>query len=119
MRRFLMLSRLLPVAFASWLHAEGPDDQFVRIYNWIQQADALAESGRNDQAGQKYLQAQAELKTLQAAHPDWNASVVGFRLKYVAEKLATLTQKEKQPAQLTTERESELHSRTTGTSVLH
>ena len=118
MRRFLMLSRLLPWAFASWLHAEGPDDQFVRIYNWIQQADALAESGRNDQARQKYLQAQAELKTLQTTHPDWNDSVVGFRLKYVAEKLAPLTQKDKQPAQVTPEQKSELSSPTAESAVL-
>src|SRR5205823_1297542 len=118
MRRFLMLSRLLPLAFAPWLHAEGPDDQFVRIYNWIQQADALAESGRNDQARQKYLQAQAELKTLQTTHPDWNDSVVGFRLKYVAEKLAPLTQQDKQPAHLTPEQKSELSSPTAESAVL-
>jgi len=113
-----MLSRLLPLAFAPWLHAEGPDDQFVRIYNWIQQADALAESGRNDQARQKYLQAQAELKTLQTTHPDWNDSVVGFRLKYVAEKLAPLTQQDKQPAHLTLEQKSELSSPTAESAVL-
>ena len=113
-----MLGRLLPLAFAAWLHAEGPDDQFVRIYNWIQQADALAESGRNDQARQKYLQAQAELKTLQTTHPDWNDSVVGFRLKYVAEKLAPLTQQDKQPAHLTPEQKSELSSPTAESAVL-
>ena len=92
MTRFLTLGVLSLLAFVPSVRGEGPEDRFVRIYNLIQQADALTESGRDDKARQQYLEAQAELKALRKEHPDWNESVVGFRLKYVAEKLEQATQ---------------------------
>ena len=90
MKRFRFIPGLL-LLFGGLLQAEGPSDQFIRIYNLIQQADSLNDSGRSDQARLKYLDAQTELKALRKAHPDWNETVVGFRLKYVAEKLEPLS----------------------------
>jgi tetratricopeptide (TPR) repeat protein len=75
------------LAAAVALHAVEPNDRFVRIYTLIQQADALSESGHNDPARQKYLEAQGELESLRKENPGWNESVVEFRLKYVTEKL--------------------------------
>src|SRR5256885_7565544 len=98
MTRFLTLGVLSLLAFVPSVRGEGPEDRFVRIYNLIQQADALTESGRHDKARQQYLEAQAELKALRKEHPDWNESVVGFRLKYVAEKLEQATQNDTPPA---------------------
>ena len=83
----LVLLSVFMLFLAPLLRADEPNDQFVRIYNLIQEADALNENGRSDQANQKYLEAELELKTLRKSHPDWNESVVGFRLKYIADKL--------------------------------
>ena len=83
----LLLLSVFMLFLAPLLRADEPNDQFVRIYNLIQEADALNENGRSDQANQKYLEAELELKTLRKSHPDWNESVVGFRLKYIADKL--------------------------------
>jgi len=69
--------------------AQNPDDQYVGIYATIQQGDALHDSGQVSAAIGRYLDAQAALKKLQTAYPDWNPKVVNFRLNYLAAKLAT------------------------------
>src|SRR5262249_36867741 len=73
--------------------AEGPDDQYVRIYYLIQEADSWNEKGDLRQAIAKYMEAQSALKTLQVLNPDWNERVVNYRLDYIARKLDPLTQK--------------------------
>src|SRR6266705_2265724 len=78
-----------------FLRAEGPDDQYVRIYNLIQQADGLEEGGRSELARQKYSEAQTELDRVQKAYPGWNEQVVQFRLNYVTEKLGPAKTAEK------------------------
>src|ERR687888_2746514 len=86
----------LPILAVSWLallcgstflRAEGPEDEYVRIYHLIQQADALAETGRNELAKQKYSEAHDKLGRVQIAYPGWNEQVIQFRLNYVMEKL--------------------------------
>lgn len=67
--------------------AAGPDDQYVQLYDLIQQGDQLLSGGQAPLAREKYLEAQAGLKKLQAGHPNWNQNVVQFRLNYLAEKL--------------------------------
>ena len=103
----LLLVTGLTLLLPALLQAEDLNDRFVRIYNLIQQADALNESGRDDQARQKYVEAQVELKTLRKTHPDWNESVVGFRLEYVAEKLKTFAPGAQRPAQTPPSKEPE------------
>src|SRR5687768_14133557 len=78
-----------------FLQAEGPDDEYVRIYSLIQQADALAESGRSELARQKYSEAHSELDRVQRTNPGWNQLVVQFRLDYVREKLGLAKTAEK------------------------
>jgi tetratricopeptide (TPR) repeat protein len=91
MTRFLGATGLVLLALSGpLLHANDAADQFVRIYNLIQQADSLAESGRGDLARQKYLEAQSGLKSLRKEHAGWNDSVVDFRLQDVAGKLESL-----------------------------
>ena len=85
------LLRVLLVAGLTWsvrTHADSPDAQYVRIYNLIQQADTLDQGGQPKTALEKYLEAQGELKRLQAANPGWNEKVIKFRLNYVSTKLA-------------------------------
>ncbi len=84
---FLAASLLALLCGSAVSRADGPDDEYVRIYNLIQQADALAEDGRGELARQKYAEAQTELDRVQKAYPGWNAQVVQFRLNYVTEKL--------------------------------
>ena len=67
---------------------EGPDDQYVRIYNLIQEADKLNSGGQPSEALPKYLEAQTALQRFQKGYPDWNPKVISFRLNYVAAKIA-------------------------------
>ncbi|MEY2429686.1 MAG: hypothetical protein QOJ40_2571 [Verrucomicrobiota bacterium] len=71
--------------------AQGPDDQYVRIYNLIQEGDSLAKSSQPSQALAKYLEAQTSLQRFQKGYPDWNSKVVSFRLNYLAERIAGTT----------------------------
>jgi Tfp pilus assembly protein PilF len=71
--------------------ADGPDDQYIRIYTLIQEADRLADSGQPSEALPKYLEAQTALQRFQAGYPDWNVQVVKFRLSYVAGKIAAVS----------------------------
>ncbi|HXC98573.1 MAG TPA: hypothetical protein VN048_04465, partial [Verrucomicrobiae bacterium] len=83
--------------------AEAADDQYVGIYNLIQQGDALNENGQLAAALAKYSQAQTDLNGFQAAHPDWNEKVVSFRLRYLAAKIALISSEAAQapPASIT------------------
>jgi hypothetical protein len=101
------MKRLLIVAFAAlltlspWVRAEGPDDKYLEIYQLIQEGDQLAARGQADLARQRYTDAQAELKKLQASYPNWNEKLVEFRLRHLQEKLASPTAKPVAPAEAT------------------
>ncbi|HWH67900.1 MAG TPA: tetratricopeptide repeat protein, partial [Candidatus Sulfotelmatobacter sp.] len=69
---------------------DGLDDQYVQVFNLIQEADGLSGS-QPTQALSKYGEAQTILQRLQKGSPDWNAKVVSFRLNYLANKIAELT----------------------------
>ena len=75
----------------SGARAEGPDDQYIRIYTLIQEADKLNSGGQPSEALPKYLEAQTALQRFQAGYPDWNVKVIKFRLSYVAEKIAAVS----------------------------
>jgi tetratricopeptide (TPR) repeat protein len=90
MKRSLALVVLLFLAGLPEARAESQDEQYVRIYNLIQQADSLNEPGQAVQALAKYLEAQTALKKFQAINPDWNAKVVKFRLKYLESQITPL-----------------------------
>ncbi|HOX03485.1 MAG TPA: tetratricopeptide repeat protein [Candidatus Paceibacterota bacterium] len=74
----------------AWTLADGPDDQYVRIYSMIQDADARNESGEPRAAYEKYVAAQTALKSLQLTYPDWHPTVVKYRLDYIGARLAKL-----------------------------
>ena len=78
---------LLCLAFAASAPAQSLDDQYVRVYSLIQQADTLLEARHGQAAIGKYVEAEAGLKKFQASYPNWNDTVISFRLRYVAEKL--------------------------------
>ena len=81
------------LALPPMVRAEGADDQYVGVYNLIQQADALNENGQAGPAMAKYAEAQAALNRFRAVYPDWNVNVVNYRLNYLASKMAALAPK--------------------------
>jgi tetratricopeptide (TPR) repeat protein len=85
----LILAARLPPARAQ----QGPDDQYIIIYSLMQQADSLDSSGQPRQALAQYVQVRGELQKFQKIYPDWSPRIVGFRLKYLAEKIAEVTAK--------------------------
>ncbi len=89
MKRFYVLLALLASLLGA--RAEGPDDQYVRIYNLIQQADSLQANGQPSQALAKYLEAQSGLQRFRKGYPEWNVKVVNFRINYLAAKVAALS----------------------------
>jgi hypothetical protein len=68
--------------------AEGPDDEYLRIYGLIDQGDSLTASGNATGAREKYLEAQKALNDFKLNYPTWNGAVVSYRLNYLAQKLA-------------------------------
>ena len=69
------------------VRADALDDQYVRIYNLIQEADLLNSNGQVNQALSKYLEAQNALQKFHRINPDWNTRVVTFRLNYLNSKV--------------------------------
>ena len=87
-RLFVLLSGLLVVTQLA--AAQSVEEQYVRIYNLIQQADALRASGDAPSALPKYLEAQTSLAQIQRVNPTWSPKVVGYRLNYLAGKIAAI-----------------------------
>jgi len=72
-------------------YGQGSEDQYVRIFNLIQEGDSFENNHQSNQALAKYLEAQSALQRFQKIYPEWNAKVVSFRLNYVAAKIAALS----------------------------
>jgi len=92
------MQRFLAILIASALlvltaHGQGSDDQYVRIYNIIQEAEQMESAGHTTQALAKYLEARTTLQRFQRAYPDWNATVVKFRISYLDAKIAGFSPK--------------------------
>jgi hypothetical protein len=94
---FKLITRLLILALLLGLCspalADLGDDQYLQIYGLIQQADELNSSGKTNLAKAKYQEAQTALKNFKNDYPAWNVKVVSYRLNYVAQKLAALSEK--------------------------
>src|SRR5882724_10328521 len=95
-RFFAMLIATVLVSMVS-AHGQGSDDQYVHIYNQIQEGELLESNGQSNQALAKYLEAQTALQRFQRAHPEWNAPVVKFRLSYLESKIAGFSAKAPPP----------------------
>jgi len=92
MKRLLAFVAVMAVTLLP-ARAQGPDDQYVRIYLLMRQADTLKDSSQPAGALPRYLEAQSALQRLQKIYPDWNVKVVKFRLDYLASKIAEITPK--------------------------
>src|SRR5438045_2933899 len=91
MKRFLSLFLLVLLAVPARVDAQSVDDQYVRIYNLVQEADAFNSSVQSSQALAKYLEAQGALQKFQKINPDWNPAVVKFRLAYLSGRVSEIS----------------------------
>ena len=90
-KRFSFLASLiLAVSVVLSPRAAGPDDEFIRAYILITQADNLAKSTQNSSAAQKYQQALNTLNALKAGNPNWKTGVINFRIDYINKQLKSL-----------------------------
>ena len=90
-KRFSFLASLLLAASVVLSpRAAGPDDEFIRAYIQITQADNLAKSAQNSSAAAKYQEALNTLKALKSGNPGWKTGVIDFRIDYVTKKLKAL-----------------------------
>src|SRR5450432_2538937 len=87
----LTMVLLLAAGLSSARAQQNADDQYIILYSMIQQADGLASSGQSRQALNQYVEVQGQLQQFQKIFPDWQPTIVKFRLKYVAGKIADIT----------------------------
>ena len=87
MKRLFTFVVLALLAVARSVQADGIDEQYVRIYNVIQEGDQFSSSGQPAQALAKYNEALLALQRFQKLNPGWNTKVVGFRLNYLSGKI--------------------------------
>lgn len=91
MKQRLLACAVLLFSLGVTLSAAGPEEEYVQIYNRIQDADRLALNQRPDQARTTYLEAQTRLGELSRQYPDWNPNIIRFRLGYISRKLSALS----------------------------
>ena len=68
----------------------GPDDDYIAVYRILSNADAEQIQGHPLEARRNFQEARERLLALHRAYPSWNEKVVGFRLRYIEEKLTQL-----------------------------
>ena len=90
MKRYFAVMFLFWIAALPGLRAASADDQYIQIFNLIQEADSLS-STEPQQALAKYREAQTALQKFQKDSPSWSPSVVSFRLDYLATKISSVS----------------------------
>jgi hypothetical protein len=95
MNNLRILSGLLIVALlipaSARAQTRDPEDQYLRVFDVIQQADALRAGGQAGAALTKYRQARKMLIDFKTDNPDWNVTAVNFRLNYLTDQIASLS----------------------------
>lgn len=87
MKRLLIVALAVLLAAPASVRSEGPDDRYIQIYGLIQEGDQLARTNQPDAARQRYTEAIAGLKQLQASYPQWNTQLIEFRLRTLEAKV--------------------------------
>lgn len=70
--------------------ASSPQDQYLRIYLLIQEAEKLEIAGQKASARERYSIALERLEGLQKTNPDWESTIVKYRIKYSKDKVEAL-----------------------------
>jgi Tfp pilus assembly protein PilF len=89
--------KILPAIILVWfslltvgLAQQDADNRYLLIYEQLQQADGLFQSGQLPEALAAYQTAQSQLQSFQQIYPDWDTDIVSYRLKNLADKIAEL-----------------------------
>lgn len=90
MNRFIFAVFLTLLAVAPSTRADGPDEQYVQAYRFIQQGDDLKAGGNQRGALERYYAAQEQLRKIQRMAPNWQAGLVRYRLNAVNALVAPL-----------------------------
>src|SRR5215469_11170072 len=77
---FLVLTFLL---FSPLARADETADQYLAIFDAIQKADTMANTGQPTAALAKYQRAYNALINFQKAYPDWNPKIMNYRMAYL------------------------------------
>jgi len=91
--RFCLAALLILLPAVARAQAPDPEEQYVRIFNIIQQADTLKANGQTGPALEKYRQARTNLVNFKRDNADWNPTAVNYRLNDVAQKISDLSGK--------------------------
>ncbi|HEY3760670.1 MAG TPA: tetratricopeptide repeat protein [Verrucomicrobiae bacterium] len=98
MKYFACVAALIFAVVFSARAQSNPDDQYIIIYSMMQQADSLQANGQPQQALTEFQQTYSDLKKFETVYPDWNPTIVNFRLKYITDKIGGLTAQIPAPA---------------------
>ncbi len=90
MKRLYAFVLIVLLAASSAARGAGLDDQYVQIFNKIQEGDRLS-AAQPGAAMTKYLEAQTALRQMQKENPDWNPKIVSFRLSYLTTRIEALS----------------------------
>lgn len=66
---------------------ENTDEEYIRIMNLMDRADALRATGKEDAAKSKDKEAYRALMIFQKVHPRWNTKTVEYRLNQLTEEI--------------------------------
>lgn len=67
--------------------SDMPQDRYLEAYAVIQEADLLAKTGQENEARIKYEEAWHRLKKVEMESPDWEPTILRYRIRYLSEKL--------------------------------
>jgi Flp pilus assembly protein TadD len=95
------MTRFLPAVLALFLIAltapagaqtssKAPQDVYLQIYLQIQEAERLENSGQKLTAKNRYQASLERLTELQKSSPQWEPTIVKYRMKYCQDKIAAL-----------------------------
>ena len=92
-KRFLIASLTFLTVFSMAARLEAaasPQDDYLQIYVMINEGDKLNTGGQASQAREKYETALTRLEKLKNENPEWEPTIVKYRIKYLNDKLAAL-----------------------------
>ena len=87
---FTIGAALLLLASADSRPAASPQDDYLQIYVMINEGDKLDNTGQKSQAREKYETALNKLDKLKNENPEWEPTIVKYRIKYLNDKLSNL-----------------------------
>lgn len=100
-KRFPIFFLALLAAFSATSRlqaAASPQDDYLQIYVMINEGDKLNAGGQASQAREKYEGALTRLEKLKNENPEWEPTIVKYRIKYLNDKLASLKNAPPPPA---------------------